>query len=87
VIQEICQDPNLEQDKLCIWDAADWFAGIGSPERQAAELGITAATTDAELAEIVERETECALADPECDEFHGAAEHLEEVRWWCRHSR
>lgn len=38
------------------WDAADWFGAVGSHDAQRRELGITAATTDEELAAIVERE-------------------------------
>jgi hypothetical protein len=39
-----------------VWDAADWFGGVGSHDAQRRELGITAQTTDEDLAAIVERE-------------------------------
>lgn len=65
---------------LKTWDADAWFGGIGSAARQARTLGITAATTDDELAAIEAREEESALASGECDEIDGIRKHLEWLR-------
>lgn len=45
-----------DAETLEVWDAADWFGALGRHAAQRRELGITAQTTDEELAEIVERE-------------------------------
>jgi hypothetical protein len=67
-------------DGLNVWEASDWFGGVGSLAMQADALGITADTTDEELAAIVTREEETAAGEPECDGIEGCAEHLERVR-------
>lgn len=63
-IERLCDEGRFDEtDMVHAWDAAEWYAGLGSLERQASELGITATTTDEELRVIEARETEKALAD------------------------
>jgi len=65
-------------DALKVWDAADWYA----PVRRtiAATLGITAETTDAEIATIAEAEENSAAASGEADMLEGAERYLRGVR-------
>jgi hypothetical protein len=65
---------------VCKWDAADWFEGLGSIQRQAESLGITASTTDEELAIIGDREYSDAFAERDDQGAHyevlGVSKHL-----------
>lgn len=79
-IERLCEragdDPS---DCVQEWDAAEWLHGIGSADRQRAEYGITAATTDDELRAIESRiETEARADD--VDVLHGLERHLEWLR-------
>lgn len=65
---------------LKVWDADAWFGGIGRAAAQARSLGITATTTDDELAAIETREEESALASGEADKVTGIRRHLEWLR-------
>lgn len=64
--------------KVVVWRAADWFSPLGSSAAQAAELGITGATTDDELRTIAARELKGA--DGEVDEIEGIDDYLTSLR-------
>lgn len=72
-------EPWDEHDRVSIWDAYNWFGSIGGEEAQRHALGITAATTDEELAAIIEREEVTANIEG-VDVLEGAAEHLTRLR-------
>lgn len=77
-IARLCERAD-DRDVLCVWDAADWYAAVGSRGQQRAALGITAATTDAELDAIVGREREQAASDG-VDEVEGLRGYLTGLR-------
>lgn len=76
-IERICERAGGEGSELVVWDAADWFAPLGSRHAQATELGIVATTTDAELSDIAAREL--AKADG-VDEIEDCEEYLAKIR-------
>lgn len=78
-IHALCDGADSE-DAVSVWDAADWYAGIGSRDTQRAALGITGATTDEELAAIVAREEADAEASCDADGVEGIADYLERLR-------
>ena len=59
---------------IVVWDASEWFASLGHP---AAELGITAETTDTQLDEITTRELDNA---DDVDEIEGIDGYLRDLR-------
>jgi hypothetical protein len=78
-IERLCEDADGERDGVVVWEAADWLGGIGGLEAQAAELGITAATTDAQL-ETIETECVAEARGESVDEIEGLWAHLKRVR-------
>lgn len=54
-IGSLC-DRDWSDQTIEVWDAADWYGGVGGRDAQRSSLGITAETTDEELAAIIERE-------------------------------
>lgn len=78
-IEALCERAgDDESDTLSIWEACDWYGPLCSRDSQRAQLGITAATTDAELAAIVAREETTASADT--DGVDGLEEYLADLR-------
>ena len=73
-------DAEMGVGALKLWDAGDWFGGVGRWQAQCESLGITAATTDEELDAIEAREEEEATASGEADEVEGIRENLEWLR-------
>jgi hypothetical protein len=78
-IRALCEEADPEQ-AVKVWDAADWFAGLGNRDRQRRELGITAATTDEELDAIESREQTEAEQSGECHWLEGLGRHLRQLR-------
>ncbi len=78
-IERLCSDDWDEDQQVSVWDASDWFGGLGNREAQAATLGITATTTDAELDAIAERELAEAAAE-DVDVLEGLDRHLAWLR-------
>lgn len=66
------------EGQLEVWDAESYYAGLGDQRAQAEYLGITAATTDDELAAIVTKEESCP--EGEVDLVTGVADHLSDLR-------
>lgn len=60
------------EDQVQVWDAGDWYGGLGGPEAQREQLGITSATTDEELQAIVDGE--------DVDVLEGGLEYLQGLR-------
>lgn len=54
-IGSLC-DRDWSDQTIEVWDAADWYGGVGCRDAQRSSLGITAETTDEELTTIEERE-------------------------------
>jgi len=77
-IERLCDRADDPTDALVVWDAAMWYSGIGSRDRQRMSLGITAATTDTQLAEITAHET--AAAEAETDGVEGLVDYLAGLR-------
>ncbi len=77
-IDTIC---DREEDSLHVWEASEWY-GSHSDAKLAADLGITSATTDEELAVIVSGEETMAVTDggTECDKVEGIGEYLTRIR-------
>jgi len=78
-IQRICRDRDFTDAKLAVWSASEHFGVLGSKLVQAAELGITAETTDELLADIATRELEQA-DDNGVDDIEGIDAYLESLR-------
>jgi len=74
-IRDLC-DRDWEGQTIESWDAREWFGPVGSDECQRKALGITADTTDEELAAIVDREENNAL--PRI--INGSEEYLRDLR-------
>lgn len=70
-----CEASDRPGDVVCVWDAADWFGPCS-----ARELGITANMSDEALAAKIEELEAEARANVECDELHGAAKYLTNLR-------
>jgi hypothetical protein len=71
-----------EDEALSVWQAADWYAGVGSARAQAAELGITENTTDDQLVKIAAREAQNAKSDG-VDVLNNLDKYLESIRSFC----
>lgn len=82
-IRSLCEREWGEDDLLHVWDAEDWF-GCQSDDLNIKDLGITADTTDEQLAAIDEQMTGEALACPECDGIEGMEQYLERLRTVCQ---
>lgn len=80
-IEALCDDvrENVEDDTVSAWDACDWYGGIGSYDAQRDALGITAATTDADLDAIETRE-DVNASGYGCDVIEGRAAYLRRLR-------
>lgn len=79
-ISDLCGQTS-EYDRVKSWDAADWFAEQGRAA-VTAEFGITAKTTDDELAAMVAK-AESDIDSEYCDELTGTAEYFESLRSKC----
>lgn len=75
-VYALCDRNWSEGEVIEVWDAADWYGAVGRVEAQANSLGITATTTDEELAVIEEREENEAA--PRL--LEGLARHLKTLR-------
>jgi hypothetical protein len=72
-IGSACEASFGEHDSLLqVWDASDWYSGLGDRSRQRQELGISSTTTDTELQAIVDNE--------EVDVLAGGLEYLQDLR-------
>ncbi|MDO9016121.1 MAG: hypothetical protein Q8S73_12605 [Deltaproteobacteria bacterium] len=81
-IQALCEQAEAAKDEhttVNVWAAADWLGGIGNAAAQASTLGITAATTDDELAAI-ETRVEGEADGEGVDSLTGLRRHLEWLR-------
>ena len=78
-ISEIASLCERADEKLQVWDAADWLDGLGSRDTQRRELEITAATTDDQLNPIETRLISEARRDG-IDEIEGLAKYLRRLR-------
>lgn len=77
-IAALCENAGADADDLYqVHDASDFFGALGSAQAQARELGITATTTDEELAAIGAREI---TKYPEVDRIEGMDSHLDHLR-------
>lgn len=72
-----------EHDTVSVWQACDWYGPLGSTSVQCRELGITADTTDDQLAEIERREN----GNAEGAEIEGHGRYLAELRSEARAAR
>ena len=84
-IQALCEAAEADKSEhttVNVWDAADWLGGIGSRAVQAATLGITAVTTDDELAAI-ETRVEGEANGEGVDELSNLRRYLEQLRAAC----
>lgn len=76
-IKRKCNDAGWrDSDLLRVWDAPDWFGGIGGNSAQARALGITAASTEEQLQQIAADHEE----SEELDVLVGAVDYLRELR-------
>lgn len=72
---------DVDAETVNVWQAGDWFATLGGSDRQRAELRITAATTDEELAAMAKQEEKDAAAtSDEVDAIEGMLAHLTMLR-------
>lgn len=76
--QELERAGDNEADVVQVWEAVDWFGGLGNRNTQRHELGITPTTTADALAALVAREAQ--LADNEGARVEGVAKYLETLR-------
>lgn len=82
-VYALCDRNWSEGEVIEVWDAADWYGAVGRVEAQANSLGITATTTDEELAAIEEREENEAA--PRL--LEGLSRHLKMLRDEARQAR
>ena len=88
-IERLCEEAGGEGAEVSVWDAADYFEPCGhgrGDERLvsiAHEIGITARTSDARLAEIVRAEEQKA-SEQGIDEIKGVDDYFAECRAACR---
>jgi hypothetical protein len=83
-IERLCETAGAyPEDQLQVWDACDWFAGIGSHSAQCRELRIDGMTTDEDLSAI-EEECFAELRGCDVDLVEGVYEHLKMLRDECR---
>ena len=68
-----------EHSTVQVWDASEWFAGIGNAAAQCAALKITAETTDDEL-RAIETVAEKEAGDMGVDVLNGVRRHMEWLR-------
>jgi hypothetical protein len=73
-IEAIIERHEWSDDTVQVWDAADWFGGLGGSDAQRAEMGITSSTTDEELQAIIDAERD------RVDVLHGGLKHLRDLR-------
>jgi hypothetical protein len=79
-IDTLCERAGEEPtEQVQVWDASDWLGGIGDRDAQRRSLGITAATTDAQLAEIEARLVDEAHGE-DVDEIDGLDRYLASLR-------
>lgn len=81
-IRDLCDRARADADEhstVQVWDAGDWFGGIGRWEAQCEALGITAETTDDEL-RAIEAAAEVEAANNGVDVLNGVRDHLEWLR-------
>ncbi len=81
-IDTLCQrivDRADDSEQVSVWDAADWFGGVGDHDQQRKALGITVETTDEQLDEIETRE-EASVKGEGADVIEGLRSHLEALR-------
>lgn len=87
-IEALCaEDRFSEYDQVAVWEADDWFSGLGSLRAQTETLGITAETTDEDLEGIAKREEEAAesgVHGMHVDVLSGVLKHLTYLRDDCR---
>jgi hypothetical protein len=76
-IQE--HEPWDEHERVSVWDAGDWYGGLGGEAQQRRELGIDAATSERALDVLVEREDARAAAEG-VDVLEGLDRHLRRLR-------
>ncbi len=76
-IESMCGTVDMD-DCLAIWDAEDWFSGIGTLVHQAKELGITSKSSDDDLEQMSIREEQTALSEGII--LKDALESLTEIR-------
>ena len=72
-IEHCIDDPTLP---VHVWDAADFFAGLGDEQQQREYLQITSETTDAELDDLARSE----LEDGDVDVIEGLDDYLRRLR-------
>ena len=68
-----------EHSTVQVWDASEWFGGIGNAAAQCAALKITAETTDDEL-RAIETVAEKEAGDMGVDVLNGVRRHMEWLR-------
>lgn len=69
-----------EHSTVQVWDASEWFGGIGNAAAQCEALGITAETTDDELRTIADAADVEAADDDDVDVLNGTLRHMEWLR-------
>lgn len=80
-IEAICDAADVS-DGVRAWDAGDWLTASGNTRREVvrSQLGITAETTDEELAAIETRVEAEAVETGEADVLTGTRRYLESLR-------
>lgn len=69
-----------EHSTVQVWDASEWFGGIGNAKVQCEAFGITAETTDDELRTIADAADVEAADDDDVDVLNGTLRHMEWLR-------
>lgn len=79
-IRKLCElAGSHESELLQVWDAADWYAGVGDRNAQREALGITARTTDLKLSKLETNERLTAGAQ-NVHHIEGLARYLRSLR-------
>lgn len=75
-IRDLCDRDWSETEVVSAWDAHDWYAPCGSGAYLARQIGITAETTDEELAALATKEEDAA----EPARIEGVSRFLRDLR-------
>lgn len=77
VVEQICEEIG-EEGRIQVWDATDWYAGIGSLTKQAKKLGVRAKMRETEI-QILADDLESEIQD-EGVIVRGIESHLRHLR-------
>lgn len=84
IVAALCEQTSDDPlSQVQIWDASDYFGGMGGPAVQCKELAISGTETDEQIAELATSQEQSAASDG-VDALNGCAKHLLGLRDYAR---